>query len=116
MQKGEIHLNKHFSVFLTALALAAVLTACGSGGQGTDTGGAADPPQQEEPAPVVPGRDDNTVTPPDTTPGQNPAATDEPGGSVGQDMEDMVKNARVHDRDGDLLDGENHMSSGADRW
>ena len=115
MQKGESHLNKRISIFLTALALAAVLTACGSGGQGSDTGGSAENPQ-EEPAPVVPGRDDHTVVPPDTTPGQNPAVTDDPSGSVGQDMEDMVKNARVHDRDGDLLDGENAVSPGADRW
>lgn len=33
-----------------------------------------------------------------------------------QDMEDMVKNARVHDRDGDLLDRENAVSPGTDRW
>lgn len=31
-------------------------------------------------------------------------------------MDRMLRNGRVHDRDGDLLDGENSVTPGTDRW
>ena len=52
----------------------------------------------------------------DTTPGKNPAAADDTRPSAGTDLEDMAEQARVHDRDGDLTDGENPVAPGADRW
>lgn len=61
------------------------------------------------------GRDDHTVTAPDTNPAPNPA--NEPAGDLpGASMDRMLRNGRVHDRDGDLLDGENSVTPGADRW
>ena len=65
---------------------------------------------------AAPGQDDHTVTAPDTTPGKNPAAADDTRPSAGTDLEDMAEQARVHDRDGDLTDGENPVAPGADRW
>lgn len=119
-------MNKRVSAILTALVLALALSACGSGRQDGGAGtGTTDPPRQEDSASegnddsggtVVPGRDDNTVTAPDTTPGRNPAVTDDTGDSAAEDLERMVRSARVHDRDGDLLDGENTTAPGADRW
>ena len=60
-------------------------------------------------------RDDNTVTAPDTNPGQSPANTDE-SVTEGVPMDQMLENAKACDRDGDLLDGENAVTPGADRW
>ena len=60
------------------------------------------------------GRDDNTVTAPDTNPAPNPA-NDPAGDLPGASMDRMLRNGRVHDRDGDLLDGENSVTPGADR-
>ena len=60
-------------------------------------------------------RDDNTVTAPDTNPGQSPANTDE-SVTEGVPMDQMLENAKARDRDGDLLDGENAVTPGADRW
>ena len=55
-----------------------------------------------------------TVTAPDTNPAPNPA--NEPAGDLpGASMDRMLRNGRVHDRDGDLLDGENSVTPGADR-
>ena len=31
-------------------------------------------------------------------------------------MDQMLENAKARDRDGDLLDGENTVTPGADRW
>ena len=120
-------MNKRFSVLLTVLVLVLALSACGSGKQNNNAGNSTqDPDRQADTIPggddtsgagtIVPGRDDNTVTAPDTTPGKNPAVTDDTGSSAGTDLEDMVENARVHDRDGDLLDGENTVAPGASRW
>ena len=61
------------------------------------------------------GRDDNTVTAPDTNPAPNPA-NDPAGDLPGASMDRMLRNGRVHDRDGDLLDGENSVTPGTDRW
>ena len=55
-----------------------------------------------------------TVTAPDTNPAPN--STNEPAGDLpGASTDRMLRNGRVHDRDGDLLDGENSVTPGADR-
>ena len=56
-----------------------------------------------------------TVTAPDTNPAPNPA-NDPAGDLPGASMDRMLRNGRVHDRDGDLLDGENSVTPGTDRW
>ena len=101
------------SLFLTVLLLALSLTACGKepakndrndagSGQNSAYDAVSDPNRNNAPNnDAIIGRDDNTVTAPDL-----------PGAS----MDRMLRNGRVHDRDGDLLDGENSVTPGADRW
>ena len=110
------------SLFLTVLLLALSLTACGKepakndrndagSGQNSAYDAVSDPNRNNAPNnDAIIGRDDNTVTAPDTTPANDPAG-DLPGAS----MDRMLRNGRVHDRDGDLLDGENSVTPGADR-
>ena len=115
------------SLFLTVLLLALSLTACGKEpakndqndagvGQNSAYNAISDPKRDNAPSnDAIIGRDDNTVTAPDTNPAPNPAngpAGDLPGAS----MDQMLRNGRVHDRDGDLLDGENSVTLGADHW
>lgn len=113
-------MKQRFSIFLAALALTCALTACGSKQNNDQNPTRHDTPSADSsPDTALPGQDDNTVTAPDTTPGQSPAVTDDTGRSdttTGVPIDEMLKNARVHDRDGDLLDGENHVTSGADHW
>lgn len=91
------------SLFLAVLLLALSLTACGK------------EPAKNDRNDAIIGRDDHTVTAPDTNPAPNPA--NEPAGDLpGASMDRMLRNGRVHDRDGDLLDGENSVTPGADRW
>ena len=111
------------SLFLTVLLLALSLTACGKepakndrndagSGQNSAYDAVSDPNRNNAPNnDAIIGRDDNTVTAPDTNPANDPAG-DLPGAS----MDRMLRNGRVHDRDGDLLDGENFVTPGADRW
>ena len=115
------------SLFLTVLLLALSLTACGKepakndqndagSGQNSAYDAVSDPNRNNAPNnDAIIGRDDNTVTAPDTNPAPNP--TNEPAGDLpGASMDRMLRNGRVHDRDGDLLDGENSVTPGAGRW
>ena len=107
------------SLFLAVLLLALSLTACGKepakndrndagSGQNSAYDAVSDPNRDN-------GRDDHTVTAPDTNPAPNPA--NEPAGDLpGASMDRMLRNGRAHDRDGDLLDGENFVTPGADHW
>ena len=109
------------SLFLTVLLLALSLTACGKepakndrndagSGQNSAYDAVSDPNRNNAPNnDAIIGRDDNTVTAP------NPA-NDPAGDLPGASMDRMLRNGRVHDRDGDLLDGENSVTPGADRW
>ena len=107
------------SLFLTVLLLALSLTACGKepakndrndagSGQNSAYDAVSDPNRNNAPNnDAIIGRDDNTAP----TPANDPAG-DLPGAS----MDRMLRNGRVHDRDGDLLDGENSVTPGTDRW
>lgn len=110
------------SLFLTVLLLALSLTACGKepakndrndagSGQNSAYDAVSDPNRNNVPNnDAIIGRDDNTVTAPDTNPAPNPA--NEPAGDLpGASMDRMLRNGRVHDRD-----GENSVTPGADRW
>ena len=114
------------SLFLTVLLLALSLTACGKepakndrndagSGQNSAYDAVSDPNRNNAPNnDAIIGRDDNTVTgpaPPTAPPPAQEPAGDHPGAS----MDRMLRNGRVHDRDGDLLDGENSVTPGADR-
>ena len=102
------------SLFLTVLLLALSLTACGKepakndrndagSGQNSAYDAVSDPNRNNAPNnDAIIGRDDNPA---------NDPAGDLPGAS----MDRMLRNGRVHDRDGDLLDGENSVTPGADR-
>ena len=115
------------SLFLTVLLLALSLTACGKepakndrndagSGQNSAYAAVSDPNRNNAPNnDAIIGRDDNTVTAPDTNPAPNPA-NDPAGDLPGASMDRMLRNGRVHDRDGDLLDGENSVTPGTDRW
>lgn len=109
-------MKQHFSILLAALALTCALTACGSKQNNDQNDARHDTPSADSGLDtVIPGQDDDTVT----APGQSPAITDDTGRSDTADgvpIDEMLENARVHDRDGDLLDGENHITSGADHW
>ena len=115
------------SLFLTVLLLALSLTACGKepakndrndAGSGQNSAYDAVSDSNRDNVPnndAIIGRDDHPVTAPDTNPAPNPA--NEPAGDLpGASMDRMLRNGRVHDRDGDLLDGENSVTPGADRW
>lgn len=118
-------MKKRISLFLTVLVLTLSLTACGgdqtksdqnaSGTGQNNTGDTILDPDRDhgQDNSAMTGRDDNTVTAPDTNPGSNPAATDDPSGDS---MDRMLRNGLVHDRDGDLLDGENSVTPGAEHW
>ena len=105
------------SLFLTVLLLALSLTACGKepakndrndagSGQNSAYDAVSDPNRNNAPNnDAIIGRDD-----PANDPANDPAG-DLPGAS----MDRMLRNGRVHDRDGDLLDGENSVTPGADR-
>ena len=104
------------SLFLTVLLLALSLTACGKepakndrndAGSGQNSAYDAVSDSNRDNVPnndAIIGRDDH-----------NPA--NEPAGDLpGASTDRMLRNGRVHDRDGDLLDGENSVTPGADRW
>lgn len=91
-----------------ALALALLLTACGGSAGNADTG------LTKEDGVPVPGQNDHILTDPDSVPDTSDDSEDTLTGGVSIDQ--MLRNARVHDRDGDLLDRENAMTPGADRW
>ena len=114
------------SLFLTVLLLEMAITGCvkepaknyrndAVSGQYSDYDAVSDPNRNNAPNnDAIIGRDDHTVTAPDTNPAPNP--TNEPAGDLpGASMDRMLRNGRVHDRDGDLLDGENSVTPGADR-
>lgn len=110
-----ISMKQRISVLLTVLALLSLLTACGSRQQEADSdAGQSDSSVTDDIQNAQPGAealpDDGLITAPDTTPGTAPALTDDPATESGVPLDQMLKNARVHDRDGDLLDGENSAS------
>ena len=90
-------MKRSVSILLAALTLALALSSCGSKNSGNTT----DDSHQQESGMLD--RDDNTVTAPDTNPGQSPANTDE-SVTEGVPMDQMLENAKARDRDGDLLD------------
>lgn len=103
-------MKQRFSIFLAALALTCALTACGSK-QNNQNVTQQDPPVTDsDPLP------DHGTTTPDLSPAVPEVPDRSEDSSTGVPIDEMLKNARVHDRDGDLLDGENHVTSGADRW
>ena len=121
---------KKITALVLALTLALSLTACGKepakndrndagSGQNSAYDAVSDPNRDNVPNnDAIIGRDDHTVTAPDTNPAPNPAndpANDPAGDLPGASMDRMLRNGRVHDRDGDLLDGENSVTPGADR-
>ena len=99
-------MKRSVSILLAALTLALALSSCGSKNSGNTT---------DEQESGILDRDDNPVTAPDTNPGQSPANTDE-SVTEGVPMDQMLENAKARDRDGDLLDGENAVTPGVDRW
>ena len=117
-------MNRRISALLTVLAMVLALSSCGDGKKENGQTPQEQPKQEDsmlgegsaDSGTAAPGQDDHTVTAPDTTPGKNPAAADDTRPSAGTDLEDMAEQARVHDRDGDLTDGENPVAPGADRW
>lgn len=106
-------LKPRISVLLTVLTLLSVLTACGSRQQESDdvklpdSAMTAPIPDHQSGTDTAPLPEDGSVTVPDTTPGAPPALTEDKTTESGVPLDQMLKNARVHDRDGDLLDGEN---------
>ena len=106
-------MKRSFALLLTA-ALVCTLTACGRKNNDTT---ANDPPttnqsMTQSPADTTP---DSTVTQDrdneTLTPDQTPAADAEnPDGAPGVSYEQMLRNGRIHDRDGLLKDGENATS------
>ena len=91
-------MKRSVSILLAALTLALALSSCGSKNSGNTT----DDSHQQESGMLD--RDDNTVTAPDESV------------TEGVPMDQMLENAKARDRDGDLLDGENAVTPGADRW
>lgn len=95
-------MNKRLSALLTALALLCALTACGDRRQPVDdsqSGTVTETPKVDSPdagAEILPDREDPVTELPDGE-AENP----------GVPLEQMLKNARTRDRDGDLTDGEN---------
>ncbi len=86
-------MKRSVSILLAALTLALALSSCGSKNSGNTT----DDSHQQESGMLD--RDDNTVTAPDTNPGQSPANTDE-SVTEGVPMDQMLENAKARDRDG----------------
>ena len=98
------------SLFLTVLLLALSLTACGKEPAKNDRNDAGSGQNSAYDAVSDPNRD-NVPNNPAPNPANGPAG-DLPGASTDR----MLRNGRVHDRDGDLLDGENSVTPGTDRW
>ena len=108
-------MKQRFLILLAALALTCALTACGSK-QNNQNDTLQDPPVTDNGSDVVLPDQGGTVTRPDLSPAVPDDTDRSDDTSPGVPIDEMLKNARVHDRDGDLLDGENHVTSGADRW
>ena len=83
-------MKRSVSILLAALTLALALSSCGSKNSGNTT----DDSHQQD---WCPANTDESVT-------------------EGVPMDQMLENAKARDRDGDLLDGENAVTPGADRW
>lgn len=102
-------MNKRMSALLAALALVCALTACGGRRQSeTDSQNdtVTETPENGSPGTGtehLPDREDPVTEVPDDDPG----LADGGGEGPGVPLEQMLKNARTHDRDGDLTDGEN---------
>ena len=108
------------------LLLLGALSGCGDGGSGSGQDSGGSKPGQSDSA-VLPGDTAKPQTPeepkqetPDSALPEDEASPDRDGGSRqetgGVPLEEMLENARVHDRDGDLLDGENAVTPGTARW
>lgn len=100
-------MSKRIGALLTALLLTLVLAACG----GSDR----DHPQDSTQNGTAPENglldDDRTDDGAVITPDQPPAVTEDPDRQPGVPLDEMLKNACVRDRDGDLLDGDDRTST-----
>lgn len=100
-------MSKRIGVLLTALLLTLVLAACGGSGR--------DHPQDSTQNGTAPENglldDDRTDDGAVVTPDQPPAVTEDPDRQLGVPLDEMLENARVRDRNGDLLDGDDRASA-----
>lgn len=119
-------MTKRISALLAAAALTVTLSACGSEKETPGSGG-SDNGSTTIPGGITDGsdadhREDDARLPGDAAPavpGTLPDASSDvtPGSEqTGVSLDQMLRNARVRDRDGDLLDGENAVTPGADGW
>lgn len=91
-------MRKRIRVLLTALILTLALTACGSSDRNRPQDSSRNDAAAEDGL-----MDDGAAV----TPDQTPAVTDDPDQQPGVPLDEMLENARVRDKDGDLSDGEN---------
>lgn len=113
-------MSKRISLIFAALVLVCALSACGSRSSEPETQPngsvtepdtpASDSTHGQTDADALPDREEPVIEAPDTTPGTSPNLTDDPAEQSGVSLDQMLKNARVHDTDGKLLDGENRAS------
>ena len=133
-------MKRQISLTAALLVLILVLSACGNGTKKENQTGSSDGPITDsavnDPTDQAPSRQEDSMlaggspTDKDTNAGgetrqegQTSAGSDASRGDPdtrdddgGVPLDQMLRNARVHDRDGDLLDGGNTVAPGADRW
>lgn len=107
-------MNQRRSAFAAALALTALLTACGNRQQPSEesqNGTATKPDSSVSDTIRDPEQDVTEQDPMTDTPETTPTLPEEDAGESGVSIEQLLKNARMHDRDGRLLNGEHAAST-----